>query len=139
MELVMLAISSALISNVVLSNFLGICPFLGVSNKVETAKGMGLAVIFVICLATAVTYGINAVFLKPTGIFGKNGIIIIPEDFRIAIFVLAPGAFFVLACLTAIQNKLKLPSATNTQKKFSCDGNCSTCNIHKKDEVKEDK
>lgn len=69
MQLILLAISSALISNVVLSNFLGICPFLGVSNKLETAKGMGLAVIFVICLATLVTYGINEAFLRTTGIF----------------------------------------------------------------------
>ncbi|MCQ2609975.1 MAG: electron transport complex subunit RsxA [Lachnospiraceae bacterium] len=72
MTLILLAISSALISNVVLSNFLGICPFLGVSNKVETAKGMGLAVIFVICLATLVTYGINEAFLRTTGIFHKD-------------------------------------------------------------------
>ena len=59
MNLIMIIISSALISNVVLSRFLGICPFLGVSNKVETAKGMGLAVIFVIMIATAVTFTIN--------------------------------------------------------------------------------
>lgn len=72
MELILLAISSALISNVVLSNFLGICPFLGVSNKLETAKGMGLAVIFVICLATLVTYGINAAFLMPMGFLKQD-------------------------------------------------------------------
>lgn len=70
-------------------------------------------------------------------IIGKTGLVIIPEEYRIAIFVLAPGAFLVLAILTAIQNKLKLPSATN--KKDGCDGNCMTCNIHKKNEVKEDK
>ena len=54
-ELVLLIISSALVSNVVLSQFLGLCPFLGVSKKVETAAGMGGAVIFVITLASAVT------------------------------------------------------------------------------------
>lgn len=54
-ELVLLIISSALVSNVVLSQFLGLCPFLGVSKKVETAAGMGAAVIFVITLASAVT------------------------------------------------------------------------------------
>ena len=68
-EIIVAIISAALISNVVLSRFLGICAFLGVSNKVETAKGMGLAVIFVILMATAVTFGINALFLEPTGIF----------------------------------------------------------------------
>ena len=54
-ELVLMIISSALVSNVVLSQFLGLCPFLGVSKKVETAAGMGAAVIFVITLASAVT------------------------------------------------------------------------------------
>ena len=54
MNLIMIIISSALISNVVLSRFLGICPFLGVSNKVETAKGMGLAVVAVIFVSTFV-------------------------------------------------------------------------------------
>lgn len=54
-ELIFLVISSALVSNVVLSQFLGLCPFLGVSKKVETAAGMGGAVIFVITLASAVT------------------------------------------------------------------------------------
>jgi len=54
-ELLLLVISSALVSNVVLSQFLGLCPFLGVSRKVETAAGMGGAVIFVITLASAVT------------------------------------------------------------------------------------
>ena len=50
-----MAIGSALVSNVVLSQFLGLCPFLGVSKKVKTAAGMGVAVIFVITLAAAVS------------------------------------------------------------------------------------
>lgn len=70
MEIVIAIITAALISNVVLSRFLGICAFLGVSNKVETAKGMGIAVIFVILISTAVTFGINNVFLEKTGVFG---------------------------------------------------------------------
>ena len=53
-ELLIIAISSALVSNVVLSQFLGICPFLGVSKRVETSAGMGAAVIFVITIASAV-------------------------------------------------------------------------------------
>lgn len=69
MEFIVEVIGAALIANVVLSRFLGICAFLGVSNKVETAKGMGVAVIFVILLATAVTYALNALFLVPTGLF----------------------------------------------------------------------
>lgn len=53
-DLILLAIGSALVSNVVLSQFLGLCPFLGVSKKVKTAAGMGTAVIFVITLASLV-------------------------------------------------------------------------------------
>ena len=54
-ELLLIAIGSALVNNVVLSQFLGLCPFLGVSKKVETSAGMGAAVIFVITRASAVT------------------------------------------------------------------------------------
>jgi electron transport complex protein RnfA len=54
-DLLILLISSSLVSNVVLSQFLGLCPFLGVSKKVDTALGMGGAVIFVITIASAVT------------------------------------------------------------------------------------
>lgn len=54
-ELLLIAVSSALINNVVLSQFLGLCPFLGVSKKIKTAAGMGAAVIFVITIASAVT------------------------------------------------------------------------------------
>jgi electron transport complex protein RnfA len=53
-ELLILLISSSLVSNVVLSQFLGLCPFLGVSRKSETAVGMGVSVLFVITLASAV-------------------------------------------------------------------------------------
>ncbi len=54
-SLILLALSSALINNVVLSQFLGLCPFLGVSKKVKTALGMGTSVIFVITLSSIVT------------------------------------------------------------------------------------
>ena len=53
-DLLVILISSSLVSNVVLSQFLGLCPFLGVSKKTNTAAGMGVAVIFVITLASAV-------------------------------------------------------------------------------------
>ena len=72
MELLVTIISASLISNVVLSRFLGICPFLGVSNSVSTAKGMGVAVIFVILMSTAVTFGINNMFLEASGMFGLD-------------------------------------------------------------------
>ncbi len=54
-QLLVIMISSSLVSNVVLSQFLGLCPFLGVSKKVKTAAGMGVSVIFVITLAAAVS------------------------------------------------------------------------------------
>ena len=51
-QLILLLISAALVNNVVLSRFLGLCPFLGVSKKTETSVGMGAAVIFVITLSS---------------------------------------------------------------------------------------
>ena len=64
-ELLIIAIGSAIVNNVVLSQFLGICPFLGVSKKTETAAGMGGAVIFVITLASFVTGLIYKFILGP--------------------------------------------------------------------------
>jgi len=67
-DLLIILISSSLISNVVLSQFLGLCPFLGVSKKTETAAGMGVAVIFVITLASGVVGVIYLYVLVPLGI-----------------------------------------------------------------------
>ena len=69
-ELLLIAIGSALVNNVVLSQFLGICPFLGVSKKVETAAGMGGAVVFVIGIASFVTAVIDKVLLSNPAILG---------------------------------------------------------------------
>lgn len=66
-ELLLIAIGSALVNNVVLSRFLGLCPFLGVSKKVETSAGMGAAVIFVITIASAVASLIYDFILEPSG------------------------------------------------------------------------
>ena len=64
-ELFIIAVGSALVNNVVLSQFLGICPFLGVSKKIETAAGMGGAVIFVITIASFCTSLIYEFILQP--------------------------------------------------------------------------
>ena len=64
-ELLVILIASSLVNNVVLSQFLGLCPFLGVSKKTETATGMGVAVIFVITLASAVAGAIYQFVLVP--------------------------------------------------------------------------
>jgi len=64
-ELALLFVSSVLVNNFVLSRFLGICPFLGVSKKIETAAGMGMAVIFVMTVASAVTWLLQMFVLVP--------------------------------------------------------------------------
>ena len=65
-DLLLIAIKYSLVSNVVLSQFLGICPFLGVSKKTESSKGMGGAVIFVIVIASVITHAIYVAFLSAT-------------------------------------------------------------------------
>ena len=60
-----IALGAVLINNFIVSQFLGICPFMGVSKKIETASGMGLAVIFVMGLASAICWPINALILVP--------------------------------------------------------------------------
>ena len=67
-ELLVLLVSSSLVSNVVLSQFLGLCPFLGVSKKIKTAAGMGTAVIFVITFASAVAGSIYKFILQRFGL-----------------------------------------------------------------------
>ncbi len=68
MEYLIIIVSAVFINNIVLSQFLGICPFLGVSNKVGTAMGMSAAVCFVIVLSTLVTYLLQYYVLVPFGI-----------------------------------------------------------------------
>lgn len=68
MELFTILISALLVNNVVLSRFLGICPFLGVSKQIETATGMGMAVTFVITLSSIITYIIQNAILDPLGL-----------------------------------------------------------------------
>jgi hypothetical protein len=86
--------------------------------------GLGMGLGFTIALSCI---GFVRELLGAGTIFDK--IRVIPEEFNISIFVLAPGAFFILSLLTALQNKLKLPSATNTEKKESkgCGCGCSVC------------
>lgn len=67
-NLIVILMSSVLVNNYVLSKFLGICPFLGVSKKIDQAAGMGLSVTFVMLLATAATYPIQKYILEALGI-----------------------------------------------------------------------
>lgn len=64
-ELIIIALSAMLIQNVILTQFLGICPFLGVSKKTDSAIGMGIAVVFVITLSTLLTWSIDKWLLVP--------------------------------------------------------------------------
>ena len=64
MNYILLLLSIVLVNNVITSQFLGICPFLGVSKKVDTAAGMGAAVTFVLALASLITYFIQMILVK---------------------------------------------------------------------------
>lgn len=68
MEYILILISAILVNNVVLSQFLGICPFVGVSKRIDTALGMSAAVAFVMTLATIVTYIVQKCLLNPLGL-----------------------------------------------------------------------
>ena len=68
LSLILIIITAIFVNNVVLAQFLGICPFLGVSKKVDTASGMGMAVTAVLVVATAVTYGIQKLVLDQFGL-----------------------------------------------------------------------
>lgn len=68
MEFLLIFISAIFVNNIILSQFLGICPFLGVSKKIETSLGMGAAVAFVMTLATIVTYLVQYFILNPLGL-----------------------------------------------------------------------
>lgn len=85
--------------------------------------GMGMGLGFTFGLTCI---GICREILGAGSIFGME---FIPEDYHITFFVLAPGAFLVLSFLTALQNKLKMPSATNVENSdgISCGGNCAGC------------
>ncbi len=68
MTYILIFISAVFVNNIVLSQFLGICPFLGVSKKIDTALGMGAAVAFVMTISTVVTYLIQKSILDPFGL-----------------------------------------------------------------------
>ena len=68
MAYILIFITAIFVNNIVLSQFLGICPFLGVSKKIDTALGMSAAVAFVLTLATVVTYLIQKYLLDPNGL-----------------------------------------------------------------------
>lgn len=68
MEYILIFISAIFVNNIVLSQFLGICPFLGVSKKIQTSLGMGMAVAFVLTVSTVVTFILQKCVLNPLGL-----------------------------------------------------------------------
>ncbi len=126
-ELLVILIGSSLVSNVVLSQFLGLCPFLGVSKKIKTAAGMGTAVIFVITLASAVAGVIYKFVLQKLGIEYLQTIVFILVIAALVQFV----EMFLRKCMPALYEALGvyLPlittncavlgvALTNVQKKY---------------------
>lgn len=77
-DVLLILATTILVNNFILVHFLGLCPFMGVSGKLETAMGMGLATTFVLTLASAVSYSVNTWILVPLGI----------EYLRLIVFIL---------------------------------------------------
>lgn len=97
---------AVLVNNFVLTRFLGICPFLGVSKKLDTALGMCGAVIFVMTSASAVTWGVQRLLLSPEGIFGKD-----LRYLQIIAFILVIASFVQLVDIAMKRFSPKLHAA----------------------------
>lgn len=78
-----IVITCLFVSNIILSNFLGICPFLGISKKPGNAIGMGLALLFVVTMSSIICYGIQKLILKPLGL----------EYLQLLVFILVIASF----------------------------------------------
>ncbi|MBE5866441.1 MAG: RnfABCDGE type electron transport complex subunit A [Lachnospiraceae bacterium] len=101
-ELFVILVGSSLVSNVVLSQFLGLCPFLGVSKKIKTAAGMGTAVVFVITLASGVAGLIYKFVLQPFGIEYLQTIVFILVIAALVQFV----EMFLRKCMKSLYESL---------------------------------
>ena len=115
-ELLIIAIGSAFVSNVVLSQFYGLCPFLGVSKQLKTAGGMGAAVIFVITLASLVSALIYKFLLDPFGLDYLKTIVFILVIAALVQFVEMFLKKFIPALYEALGVYLPL---TNVQKEYT--------------------
>lgn len=101
-ELLLIAIATALVNNVVLSQFLGLCSFLGVSTSVKTAKGMGEAVIFVMALSSLIASLIYQFILTPLNLTYLNTIVFILVIAALVQFV----EMFLKKFMTGLYNAL---------------------------------
>ncbi|HAU85166.1 MAG TPA: electron transport complex subunit RsxE [Lachnospiraceae bacterium] len=108
------------------------CIILGRAEAYASKNGVLLSACDGIGMGLGFTVGLTCIglvreFLGNGSVFNLH---VLPSSYEpISIFIMAPGAFFVLACLTALQNKFKAPSATNVPhaESLSCGGNCATC------------
>ena len=113
-ELMLIIISSAIVNNVVLSQFLGLCPFLGVSKKINTAAGMGGAIIFVITLSSFVTGLVYQFILVPTNMEYLQTIVFILIIAALVQFVemfmkkSMPALYSANSCGCALMNEMML-------------------------------
>ena len=96
MEYILIFISAIFVNNIVLSQFLGICPFLGVSQKVTTSLGMGAAVAFVLTLATIVTYLVQMFILEPFGLQYLQTIAALVQMVEIVLKKVSPALYQAL-------------------------------------------
>lgn len=110
------------------------CIILGRAESYASKNPIVLSALDGVGMGLGFTVGLTliGIFREILGSGSVFGFQFIPDAFHIAMFVMAPGAFFVLAGLTAIQNKLKMPCATNTPEaeEASCTGNCAACASH---------
>ncbi|WP_221073694.1 electron transport complex subunit RsxA [Agarivorans aestuarii] len=100
-DYLLIFISTAVVNNVVLGKFLGLCPFMGVSSKIDSALGMGLATTFVLCLAAIAAWVIEALLLAPLGI----------QVMRILVLILVIAAVVQLTELIIQKNSPELYQA----------------------------
>ena len=121
MEYILLIISAVFINNVVLAQFLGICPFLGVSNKVSTAIGMAGAVTFVIVLATTVTYLVQIYVLNPLGIAFMQTITFI----LVIAFLVQMVEIILKRSVSPLSGSWHISASHNNQ--LCCSWCCNTC------------
>ena len=85
-EIITIVISALFVSNIILSSFLGICPFLGISKKQSNAIGMGFALIFVVTMSAIICYGIERLILQPLGL----------DYLQLIVFILVIASFVQL-------------------------------------------
>ena len=85
-EIITIVISTLFVSNIILSSFLGICPFLGISKKPSNAIGMGFALIFVVTMSSIICYGLERLILQPLGL----------DYLQLIVFILVIASFVQL-------------------------------------------